>query len=94
MMEMGAWDNIQIQKPLTFIDRVTALRKVYESKSWFPKGPKQYTKAARKKKADWSDVVRRISNKKKAQSGKWKPIVNLEQSSWGLLMKIIHGLVV
>jgi hypothetical protein len=93
MMEMGAWDNIQIQKPLLFIDRITALRKVYESKAWFPGGPKQYEKSKRQKRVAWSEAVQRISGKKAAQARKWTPIVNLEKSAWDRLLKIMLGLV-
>jgi hypothetical protein len=91
MLEMGAWDNLELQKPLTFFDKITALRKVYESKDWFPKGPSDFKKAGKKKKTAFTDICQRLSGKGKKQAGKWREIVNVEKSTWDLLMKIVQG---
>jgi hypothetical protein len=87
LITLGAWDNEQVAKPLNFLDRITASRRIFVKH--FPGGKAQYDEA--KQKTGFKKALQATWGLERGQAGKWRDIVRVDDSTWNLFISIISG---
>jgi hypothetical protein len=90
LITLGAWDNEQVAKPLSFLDRITATRRLFLDH--FPGGKAEYD--VLKKTGDKTAFKKTIIatwGMEGGQANKWRDIVRVAQSTWDYFVQIVSG---
>jgi hypothetical protein len=90
LITLGALDNEQVAKPLTFIDRMAASREIFLDQ--FPGGKAEDDKLKQTgQKKEFKMALMETWGLEGGQAGKWRDIVRVDHSTWELFKMILTG---
>jgi hypothetical protein len=90
LITLGALDNEQVAKPLTFLDRMLASRQLFLNE--FPGGKAEYDKIRKTgQKKEFKYALMRTWGLETGQGAKWRDIVRVDDSTWELFKSILSG---